>query len=350
MDTGVCTFSVEARRADGSLVGVSDASISPCVDDALLRAVQAGQLANDGELPALRVRPAWHDAQRPVVTGLTLALGDQPPRHYSREVFSTEAHGLIRRLRGEQRVGPEEKVSWNAVARAADPEAPRHRVRMQRAPFPLVAAPLPQVAVGAYELCVEAAVLARLRDRIVTTRSVEGAELLVGRLLHDAERRALELRIVDAHPLEPGRGGSSNTHFSFDPVESAAVRRRALARDDGAKPCGWHHNHNPCEGCWAHPDCKVDWVFFSGDDCEVHATLFAAPHMVALVGGKIGALPAARPGFRLYGWRDGRVVERPFRVVGDGSDGWDAELGTFRDEAAAPEESPMIEAEEEVSR
>jgi len=315
--------------------------------------VQTGQLANDGELPALRVAPMWHDTQRPVVTGVSLTLGDSPPRHYSREVFFAEAHGLIARLRKEERIATAEKVSWSVVAREDEPddsEAPLHRVRTRRAPFPLAPASLPHVAIGAYEFCVEVGILRHLRDRILQTRSVEGAELLVGNLRHDAERHALELHVIDALTLEPGRDGSSNTHFSFDPASTAAARRQALTREDGAQPCGWHHNHNPCEGCWEHPDCQMDWVFFSGDDCEVHATLFASPHLVALVGGKLGGLPAARPGFRLYGWREGRVAERPFRVVGNGSEEWDSERNTFRDEPSNRKKLPMIETAEVVSK
>jgi hypothetical protein len=267
-------------------------------------------------------------------------------------VFFTEAHGLITRLRKEERIATAEKVSWNVIAREDDLDdsgASRPRVRTRRAPFPFEPAALPHVTAGGYEISLEAGMLHRLRDRILETRSVEAAELLVGHLLHDAERHALELQIVDALPLEPGRDGSSNTHFSFDPAATAAVRRRVLAREDGVQPCGWHHNHNPCEGCWEHADCQVDWVFFSGDDCQVQATLFASPHLVALVGGKLGALPAARPGFRLYGWREGRIVERPFRVVGDGSEEWDSQQRTFRNEPAAHQESPMIEAKEDAS-
>jgi hypothetical protein len=348
MGTGDCTFSIEVRRPDGALTGASNASLQSCIDDAWLRDVQAGQLPNDGELPALRVVPRWHDALRPAVTGLSLSLAGGAERHYSREVFSTEADALIQRLRKEGRVADGEKVSWSVIAREAEPTEPRRTVRTERAPFPLRPAPLPHVAAGAYEICIDAAMLRRVRERITRTRSVEGAELLVGHLLHDAERGALELHVFDALALEPGRGGSSNTHFSFDPVATAAARRRVLERADGAEPCGWHHNHNPCEGCWEHPDCKVDWVFFSSDDCQVHATLFSGPHMVALVGGKLGELPANRPGFRLYGWRAGRVVERPFRVVGDGAGDWDSERHTFRDEAVTPQESPMIEATEEA--
>jgi len=350
MGAGDCTFSIEVRRSDGALAGVSDAGLQSCIDDAWLRGVQAGQLPNDGELPALRVVPTWHDAQRPAITGLSLSLAGGAERQYSREVFSTEAGALIQRLRNDGRVADGEKVSWSAIAREPEPTEPRRTVRTKRVPFPLRPASLPDVAMGAYEICIDAATLRRLRERIGRTRSVEGAELLVGHLLHDARRGALKLHVCDALPLEPGRGGSSNTHFSFDPVATAAARRRTLEREDGAEPCGWHHNHNPCEGCWEHPDCQVDWVFFSEDDGQVHATLFSGPHMVALVGGKLGELPAHRPGFRLYGWREGQVVERPFRVVGDGAEEWDSERNTFRDEPVAPQDSAMIDVTEDATR
>jgi hypothetical protein len=349
VNAGAC-FAIEVRRADGSLAGVSDASPSSCVDDAWFRGVQAGQLPNGGELPALRVVPTWHDGQRPAITGLSVSLGGDEARHYPREVFSSEAHALIQRLLGEGRLEKLEKVSWTVIAREDEPGSPRAAVRAHRAPFPFEPASLPHAAPGAYEICVDAGMLRRLRDRIRRTGSVEGAELLVGHLRHDAGRAALELSIVDALPLEPGPGGSSSTHFSFDAVAIAAARRRVLERQDGALPCGWHHNHNPCEGCWQQPDCKVDWVFFSADDREVQATLFASPQMVALVGGKLGELPARRPGFRLYGWHHGRVVERPFRVVGEGAGEWDSKRRTFRDEAFAQEESAMIRAQEEAKR
>jgi hypothetical protein len=334
MTVGSCTFAIEVRHAGGGLAGISDASPASCVEDAWFRCVQAGRLPNDGELPALRVVPTWHDAQRPAVIGLSVSLAGGPSRQYSREAFWPQAHALIRRLRQEGSVAEGQKVEWLVVAREEEADSPRPACA-RHAPFPFQPASLPHAERGSYEICVDADTLRRLRDRIRRTGTVEGAELLVGHLLHDVERGALELRVVDEMHLESGRGGSSNTHFSFDPGATVAARRRALEREDGALPCGWHHNHNPCPGCWENPDCKVDWVFFSGDDLEVHSTLFASPHMVAIVGGKLGELPAGRPGFRLYGWREGVVVERPFRVFGSADD-WDSEQLTFREDEASP--------------
>jgi hypothetical protein len=324
-----CTFSIEVRRADGTLAGACDASLSSCVEDAWFRGVQGGLLPNGGERPALRVRPTWLEAQRPMVAGLALALGDAPLRHYPRQVFWNEARSLIQRLVDDARIAEGEKVRWDVIAREGEAGSDRACGPPSRAPFPLEPAELPEAAPGSSTVSVDVGVLRRLRDRIRASGTLEDAELLVGRLLHDEKRDAVELRVVDALPLEVGRDGRSSTHFSFDPVALVAARRRASERADGALACGWHHNHNPCEGCWQHLECKVDWVFFSGDDLDVQAALFSSPHMVALVGGKRGELPATRPGFRLYGWRDGRVVERPFRVTGEDTEDWDPDQGTF---------------------
>lgn len=337
MTAGSCGFAIEVRCSDGALAGVCDASPACCVEDAWFRGVRTGRLPNGGERPALHIAPTWHATQRPAVTGLTVALGDGPTHPYTREVFRPQAAAFVARLRDAGRLSASEAVVWSVVAREDGPDEPG--AAAQRAPFPLEPCELPSAAPGSSAVSFEAATLRGLRDRIRRSGTVEGAELLVGHLLHDAARDALELRVVDAIALEPGRGGRSSTHFSFSPVATVAARRRALERGDGSSPCGWHHNHNPCPGCSHNPDCRVNWVFFSDDDLDVHAMLFTSPHMVALVGGKLGDLPASRPGFRLYGWRDGEIVERAFRVVGEGADDWDAQRSAFRDE---PE--PAMEA------
>ncbi|MEE9606197.1 MAG: hypothetical protein V3U03_00550 [Myxococcota bacterium] len=332
MTEGACTFAIEVRRADGALAGTADASVSMCVEDALFRGVQAGHLANDGQLPALRLTPTWHEAQRPSVAALSLRLEGVPTRHYDREVFAVQARALVQRLLREKKISDGEKVQWQVVAREEDADAARPRARTTRAPFPWEPEALPQVPRGGFEVRFEAGVLRKLHDRVRASGETEGAELLLGRLAHDSARQALELRIVDALPLAAGRGGRSNVHFAFDPGSFVSARRAAEARGDGVRPVGWHHNHNPCAGCRDNPECKVNWVFFSELDLEVHTSAFGSPAMVALVGGKVGHLPAQRPGFRLYGWRDARVVERPFRVEGSGAGVWSARDGAFLDE------------------
>jgi hypothetical protein len=328
---GAYAFSIEVRRRDGALAGAVDASVSMCVEDALFRAVQAGQLPNDGRMPALCLTPTWHEARRPAVTGLAVTLDGGRPRRYDREVFGSQARGLIQRLVRGGKVAAGEEVTWTVVAREEANEGARPAARTTRAPFTLDPAELPRLPRGGFEVCLDASMLRALRDRICDAGEIERAELLLGRLLHDRERRALELRVVDTLPLAPGRGGSSSTHFAFDPGSFVAARRAAEAREDGVRPVGWHHNHTPCTSCPKARDCEVDWVFFSEADLEVHTSLFSTPGMVALVGGKVGHLPATRPGFRLYGWRDARVAERSFRVEGAGSAAWSAREGTFLD-------------------
>jgi len=332
LTVGTCTFTIEVRQSDGALVAASDASVSMCIEDALLRSVQAGQLPNDGRLPPLHLVPRWDEVRRPAVTALALRIGEGPLRTYDREVFEVQARALAQRLREEKKLGDGEKAQWQVVAREHDPEADDPGRRTTRSPFPLEPASLPEVRAGASEVRFEARVLRQLHSRIRESGETEGAELLIGRIAHDPERRALELHVVDSVSVAAGRGGRSNVHFAFDPLSFVEARRAAQARGDGLRPVGWHHNHNPCPGCRSKPDCKVDWVFFSDSDLEVHTSAFGSPLMIALVGGKVGHLPAQRPGFRLYGWRDARVVERPFRVDGCGADEWSPTEGALIDE------------------
>jgi len=320
-------FGIEVRRESGAMVGVADASAGHCVEDALFQSGRCGELANDGLLPEPVLEPLWQ-ADHPIVTGLSVAFEGHPPRHYGRDVFVSQARELTRRLRADAKLDASDALIWNVVARKKE-ALTSGSIRTTREAFPLELASLPHVSVGSYEVRIDAAALRHLDERVRGAGQMERAELLLGRLRHDAERKAFELKIQDVVPLAPGRGGNSSIHFSFDPHAFVAARRAAHQRSDGLLPCGWHHNHNPCDDCFAKPQCPADWVFFSDDDQGVHASLFPRPHMVALVGGKVGSLPASRPGFRLFGWSRAEVRERSFRVVGSGAEHWDANHGAF---------------------
>jgi hypothetical protein len=111
-------------------------------------------------------------------------------------------------------------------------------------------------------------------------------------------------------PLPAGRHGASNLHFAFGP-ESFRLAREMVARTaNGAAAAGWWHSHPPCEKCPSQPACTADTVFFSLDDVRVHASAFQSAHMVGLVAGKVRDRPATDPGFRLFGWHNGTMVQR----------------------------------------
>ena len=332
-------FTLEVRRESGDLAATTQASAAPCIEAAIFRSVWMGELANEGAWPDLQVTPEWLGDGRPVITGLAVGVAGGTPRPFGLEAFASQARALIRSLDAAGRIGAKERVRWNVAADPAGDPAGLGKVRISRSPFPLEPADLPDVAPGSFGVGFAAEVLAGLHDRVRSTGSVEGAELLLGRLHHDSTRRAVQLSVAEALPLTPGRGGQSNTHFAFDPGSFVAARSAALARRDGLRPVGWHHNHNPCDACLERPDCDANWVFFSEDDQQVQATLFPSPYMVALVGGKIAALPASRPGFRLYGWSGGVMEERHFGVTGPGAEAWDRELGAFAD--GAPGRPPV---------
>jgi hypothetical protein len=160
-------------------------------------------------------------------------------------------------------------------------------------------------------------VLEALREEVVAEGAAERAGLLVGRLLHDAERGAAMAHVTGKIDVEAGPGGASRAHFALGPESFRAGLEKARRRRDGTVVTGWGHTHPPCQHCVSTPSCVVDTVCFSGDDEDVHSTAFSSAYMVGLVAGKLGNLPATQPGFRLYGWEKGKVTERSFAVSGE---------------------------------
>jgi proteasome lid subunit RPN8/RPN11 len=165
-------------------------------------------------------------------------------------------------------------------------------------------------------------VLREIRDTLARAGSVERAGLLLGFLCHDVRREAAVLRVTHSIPLEAGSRGASEAHFSLDPSSFAAAKRAVERSGAGAVPVGWVHSHPPCKQCSENRACQAETVFFSAADVDVHASAFPSPYMIALVAGKLRDLPADVPGYRLYGWERGRVVELGFTVSGSDNERW----------------------------
>jgi proteasome lid subunit RPN8/RPN11 len=307
-------FAVEVTRA-GALVGSRPASPAACLEDALFRSVVAGRVPNDGTLPPLALVPEWGE-KPPSVMGLTLSLGDARPQWYGRGVFAPQASALLRAAAKAARdEGAARELAWRVVARAAPPRASRFPARATRAPWPLEPARLSALAPGELDVEIDAAVLDRVREEALRAGPVERAWLLLGCVLHDAERGAASVRAERAIGVEPGAAGASRVHFAFG-AESWLAARQAVREAGGLVLVGWAHSHPPCDRCPERPDCEAETVFFSADDREVQAAAFASPYMLGLVVGKRRRRPATEPGFRLYAWIRGEVRERGFRAGG----------------------------------
>jgi proteasome lid subunit RPN8/RPN11 len=308
---GELQLAIEVRRGR-LLLGSAPVSLGFLREDILFDGILSGRLPNDGAAPEFVITPHWSDGDPPTIASLSLSTEGAPGATYDRTVYAPQARSLIRQLLRDGVLRDGESVEWSLVAAPTPPR--RFSVRACRSPFPLQASPLPDVPRGELRVEVEGSLLRRLRERIVRHGAVEHAGLLLGELLHDAERGAGKLRVIDTLEVHAGSSGASRLHFGFDPDSFVSAMKEA-ERHTEASICGWWHSHPPCEACPDRPDCPAQTVFFSSDDIEVHRSAFGAPYHLALVAGKLRDLPATRPGFRLYGWRQGQVVDRPFQVT-----------------------------------
>jgi proteasome lid subunit RPN8/RPN11 len=298
--------------------------VSPaaCFEDVLFRSVVEDRVPNDGAMPEFELAAEWLAAGPPRAGALILSHARLPEYRYPRDVFAPQARYLIRSLVRQERLAAEAPVEWHLVVRPDEAE----RAEIHRSPFPLTRASLPTQSVGSLVVEVDAGLLDKIQRRVVRAGATERAAMLLGRVLHDPTRGAALVQLQDEIPLAAGSGGASQAHFAFDPAGFVSARREAAGRTDGLVPVGWEHSHPPCEACLERPSCPTETVFFSASDVEVHAAAFPSAFMVGLVAGKLSHLPARRPGFRLYGWRDAQVVPLPFTVTGPAAEAFRAEV------------------------
>ena len=309
------SFTVEIRR-DDTVLATIPASVRTCIEDARFRAVLTGAVPNDGGEPALTVEPVWHTSGPPHVAAVRLRRPGAAPELYGRRVFTPWARSAIVELVRTERLAAGDEIVWFVVARETPPAAPaRFRGRAVRAPYPLCPRALPRAAGEPGGLVVEIAepVLAAVQAAALAAGPIECAALLTGELLHDREQGVAALTVTGQVPVVAGRGGASGAHFAFGPETFATARRAHTARNDGSIVAGWFHSHPPCAECVHQPGCTKDMLFFSHDDCLVHAAAFAEPYLVALVAGKASDRPATDPGVGLFVWERGGVAARALR-------------------------------------
>jgi proteasome lid subunit RPN8/RPN11 len=317
---GQFEFRVGVRR-NGALLRSASASAGPCVEHARWRAVVLGQVPNGGFGSPL-VEPVWADSGPPQVAGLRLALEGSEPLTYGIGVFEARAHLVIRDLVREKTVRTDEVVEWEVEAIGVPERPARFRGRAVREPYPFRTGPLDDVPEASLAVVVERSVLREIRAQVLAAPAVECAGVLAGALTHDPARRAARLTIGAHIPVAAGDGGTSRVHFAFGVNSFSAARRALEARGGAAVAAGWYHSHPPCADCARNPECRVQTVFFSADDVQVHAAAFPSAYAVALVAGKLRDHPATAPGVSLYAWREGRVAACDLAAAGGDGAAW----------------------------
>ena len=206
------------------------ASLAACTEDAVFRGILAGRLENDGRVPAFDVRVQLGSPGRGTVEAFSLCARRASAGRYDRSVFASQAHVLISEQLADGRLAREDRVRWDLVARRpVASDAPTFAARVKREPLPLERASLHATAPGTFTIEIDEDLLERLRHKVRDAGPLECAGLLTGRLLHDRDRRAGALRVVDCVDLVAGSGGRG-----FVVAETRGVRlppcRRGLRR------------------------------------------------------------------------------------------------------------------------
>jgi hypothetical protein len=315
-------FSIALHGDEGRVIHSEEArTLGPLYEDLLFTAVRAGVVPNDGSSPPATVVPVWREGK---LSGLEGALGSLT-KHYALAVFRDQVleilvkQGLLKK-EGEDSTSLRWEV--NAVETEVEPGRPRFRVSTSRLPFPLAREPLDALGIDdgtepsePFALYISSGLLAELKEATGNSLDVERADALTGRLVQEAEGR-LALVLLGRIAVEKDTEASAK-HFSFWPTTFDAIRRESERRGDGLILCGWHHNHPPPCGrscLMLVPACSTRTVFLSIDDRAVFRASFGAPYMVGLVSGKGEGRRADDPHLRAYGWKDGVLCEREFKV------------------------------------
>lgn len=146
-------------------------------------------------------------------------------------------------------------------------------------------------------------------------KNVETGGVLIGKLHRAASTGDVFVEVRAQVPAL--HATSSAAALTFTAETWSAVRAAMELRGDDELMLGWHHYHpNFCADCPQETKerCFVSKAFFSAADCHLHRTVFSRAYQVALLLSDHGEPELGR---NLFGWRQGSIVPRGFRVLDD---------------------------------
>jgi hypothetical protein len=295
------------------------------VHDVVFAEVCRGRLPNDGRWTPVEVEPEWKGEELGSVKVTVAGFS----RRYGRGVFRDRAVEVVHARRADrEEADTRTELSWDVDVRRAETvtRGPMPRAALRHQPYPIVPATPgafrqePGRCPAALSLAVTSRVMEELCEASADSLDCERADFLAGHLVQRPDGQV----IVTVQRRIPARleTGSSQTRFSFSPLSFHAAQQELAARGSGEVILGWHHNHPPPCGracLTVIPPCRSESVFFSIHDRIVHRSAFPRPYMVALVSGKGADRRADRPVVRAFGWRRGRIRERPLSILSNES-------------------------------
>lgn len=308
----------------------------PAVEWTRLSALRRGQAAVSHEA---RVEPLWHEELgAPYVQGFRLVLageGDDVAgtfaNDYLRDLAQAKASALV--ARGELVTGQRFRYVVMAQPSSAAVASPA-RVRFRQGSAG--ATETSKAALDGYlgrasfvgvpnETDLPVFVPRPILQELTTLYRAAGARetggILVGHLRQDPAVPEVFLEMTAQVPARRAEAGLA--HLTFTAETWTDVRAALALRRRGEVWLGWWHTHPAREWSEAAHEAEkergsaaqaevVSGAFFSSHDIALHRTVFFRGYCVGLV---VSDLGSEQETFSLFGWRDGRVVNRGFHVL-----------------------------------
>jgi hypothetical protein len=279
------------------------------------------------------VVPVWHeDAGPPTLRALRVQMstdGQEWSADFnSSEYFSEVASVLVAARLAEGQLLPTDRIRFAVAAYpiAASTSSERQpRLNVVDRPQPLA---VRDRAFGALaesseirgdadptdlEVVLPQAVLDETTALAETAGECETGGILIGHLCRDERRSDIGVAVTAQIPARHAVGRTEKLTFTSDTWTD--VRHAVELRKQGELLLGWWHSHPAFKWCAECPIerqrvCRFGQGFLSADDKVLHRSVFPGAFTQALVVTR----SADGIGTRLFGWRNGVLKPRGFRV------------------------------------
>lgn len=283
------------------------------------------------------IQPVWHATQGPpyvAAVRIGVAAGEYSsscdlPTTYFEQAAQSAAARLVR----SGQLADGDTYRYVVTAFAGEPTAPANATfSVQTVPqqLPLASASLQDLMARSepaggpdqpaddpddLPVFIPRNIIDEITARLHAAGEAETGGILIGRLQQDPQRRELFVEVTAQVPARHAK--EELTTLTFTPEDWADVDAAIRLRGQNEIHAGWWHTHPARAWCAKCPPenravCKVSGEFFSSQDLALHRTVFPRAYSLGLVVSDSYAHGLTYP---LFGWRNGMVQERAYRIV-----------------------------------
>jgi len=306
----------------------------PARQGARLNGLRTRGVWHDGDAESL-LAPVWQASAPPFVHMLRVrmrAAGHEWCTDFkASEYFADAASAVVAARLASGQLAPGDRVRFAVAAYPVDqarPDGLRSRLSVVDRPQPL--APKKRdfsalagraIACGDtdpsdVEVVLPESVVEDICHRTKTAGARETGGILIGHLCCDEDRGDVGLEVTAHIPARHTVSEREKLTFTSDTWTD--VRNAVALRKAGELLLGWWHSHPAFSWCARCPVdrqrvCRLATGFLSADDKALHRSIFPSAFTQALVvTHSVGGLDT-----RLFGWRNGVLKSRGFRLCRD---------------------------------